>query len=137
MSVLLLSSKSAKELPNSRAHRPREDTNVEVIYHMHGHLTVVCWRKRRYKTMGVCKDVGAIMYQLRADPVPSCQEKGDHMVSPWFHDSVAIRMINVWVNDRGVVACIVVVLMEKATKECLIWDILTSPGARGVQDECA
>ena len=57
------------------------------------------------------------------------------MVSTWFDGCVEIRMINVWVNGRGVVACIVVVLMEEVTKECLKWDTLVAPGVRGVQDE--
>ena len=48
VSALLLGSKGAEELPNSRMHRSREDTNVDVINHIHCRPTVVCGRKRRH-----------------------------------------------------------------------------------------
>ena len=72
---------------------------------------------------------------MRADLCPGCQERGDTTVSTWFDGSVAVRMITVRVNGRGVVACIVVVLVEKVTKECLKWYTLVAPGVRRVQNE--
>ena len=56
--------------------------------------------------MCVCKDVSVIMCHLRANPISSCQERGDTTVNTWFLSSVSIQMSNVWVNGRGVVACI-------------------------------
>ena len=85
--------------------------------------------------MGVRKDVSAIMCQVRADPCPSCQERGDTKVSTWFDGSVVVRIITVRVNGRGVVACIIVILVEKITKECLKWYTLVAPGVREVQNE--
>ena len=45
--ALLLRDKYAEILPNSRVDRPRENTNVNMIDHVHGLPTVVRWRKRR------------------------------------------------------------------------------------------
>ena len=82
--------------------------------------------------MRVCKDVSAIMCQVRVDLCSRCQERGDTTVSTWFDGSVAVRVITVRVNGRGVVTCIVVVLAEKVTKECLKGYTLVTPGVRRV-----
>ena len=77
------------------------------------------------------------MCHLWADPVPCCQERGDTTVRMWFHGSVTIWLSIVLANGRGVVSCIVIILIEKATKQCLKWDTLTAPGVKGVQKKCA
>ena len=68
------------------------------------------------------------------DICPGCQERGDTSVSTWFDGSMSVRMITVKVDGRGVVACIVVVLVQKVTEESLKWDTLIDPGVRWVQD---
>ena len=56
-------------------------------------------------------------------------------MSTWFDSSMVVRTNTVRVNGRGVVACIIVVLVQKVTEECLKWDTLIASGVRGVQDE--
>ena len=80
--------------------------------------------------MGVCKDVSAIMCQVRVNPCPGCQERGDTTMSTWFDSSMVVRTNTVRVNGRGVVACIIVVLVQKVTEERLKWDTLIAPGVR-------
>ena len=46
VSALLLSRKGAEELPNSRMHGSREDTNIDVTNHIHCCPTVVRGRER-------------------------------------------------------------------------------------------
>ena len=56
-------------------------------------------------------------------------------MSTWSDGSMAVRMNTVRVNGLGVVACIVVVLVQNVTKEYLKLDTLITSGVRGVQDE--
>ena len=67
---------------------------------------------------------------MRADPCPGCEERGDTTVSTWFDGSMAVRMIAVRVDGRDIVACIVVLLVQKGTEESLKWDTLIAPGVR-------
>ena len=80
--------------------------------------------------MGVRKDVSAIMCQVRADPCPSCQERGDTAVSTWFDGGMVVWVIAVRVDSRGVVGCVVVVLVQKGTNESLEGDTLIAPCVR-------
>ena len=74
--------------------------------------------------MGVGNNISAILCEVRADPLPGWQERGDTAVSTWFDGSMSVWVIAVRVDGCGVVACIVVVLVQKVTKENLKWDTL-------------
>ena len=55
----------------------------------------------------------------------------------WYHGSMLIRMCMFGVIVRGVLSCVVIVLMEEATKECFKRNTITVPEIGGVQEECA
>ena len=58
---LLSRDKYGEVLPNSYVGRPGENTNIDVIDHVHGHPTVVRWRKRRYQAVRVRQEFWTIL----------------------------------------------------------------------------
>lgn len=57
MYTLLLCDKHAEVVLNSCMEKLRENANIDMIYHVHDRLNVVCWRKSRDQSMRVCEEV--------------------------------------------------------------------------------
>ena len=70
------------------------------------------------------------MCQVRSDPCPCCQERGDTAVITWCDGGMAVWVVAVRVDGRGVVGRVVVVLVHKGTKESLEGDTLIAPCVR-------
>ena len=80
--------------------------------------------------MGVYKDISAIMCYVRSDLCPVCQKRGDTSVSTGFDGGMAVWIMAVRVDGRGMVGCVFVVLVQKGTKESLKGDTLIAPCVR-------
>ena len=68
---LLSRDKYGEVLPNSYVGRPGENTNIDVIDHVHGHPTVVRWRKWRYQAVRVRQEFWTIMCHVGGGEVGS------------------------------------------------------------------